>query len=944
MVVSVALSDDETRTLEGAPPTERSRREELGLVVGDRLGRYEIHERIGKGGMGVVHAAWDPRLDRRIALKVLHSAEPEDGSEGRRRLLDEARALAQLAHPNVVEIYDVGLHGDMVFIAMELIEGQTLSTWRKQGDRPWPEILEVFEAAGRGLAAAHAARLVHRDFKPSNVLIGPGSRVRVVDFGLAMAAGDESGAESTEGVSSWSRDSHSSLVIEGTPGFTAPEQWAGDPPDARSDQFSFCVALYLTVFRRYPYERGAWDDPQAVPKLREPERLGVLPAGLWPVLARGLEADPAVRHPSMEALLGALRPPRRTKPWIVAGVVAVGALAVGLQALQSPPDPPDPCAPGRERLVETWNDDVDGEIREAIAAADEVRGSQTAVRVSERLGNYASAWTQSHDELCEPADHEASMTCLDERLDDLRSIADALRNADEAVVERALQLVELVAMPSTCTPDVLAHSPDPPALGEADAVARIRRGLRSAKVARTLGRLDDAQEELEAAEREAESIAYAPGKAELLFAQARLAQSRGELEQAEATLVKAAHAAQSADHDRVYFGSASQLMHLLGSPLARLDDALEWGRHAETALARYGGTANDQIELARLRGTAYDRAMRLPEAREQFERALAIARDNALEDEDIYVVILASLGVSCIREGRIDEGIRLSRRAHEMAREAFGPEHHTTILYESNVASAYIMDGRYADALPLIEHQVSFFERSDQLGTPAAASGIRLLGVTHEGLGNLDEAQAAFERALRLVEDRGDSHAVERASALNSLGVFFRGAGKLDLAEQRFEQAIPLYEETLGADHPETSNTRANLGAVFGERGRHEDALKQFEIVLRDLDARLGAEHPALVEPLLFSARFLRATERPALALAQLERAHAIASKVEISPGLRSRLELELAQALVRTGGDRGRARTLAGVVAARGKDESKGTQETAEQAGAWLESLGPEG
>src|SRR5262245_57430928 len=201
--------------------------------AGSTIGRYTLLHRIGAGGVGVVYAAFDPELNRKVAIKLLraHGGRPGRRAELEERLVKEARAMAQLSHPNVVAVFEIGRFRDRVFLAMELVEGQTLHDWRCERPRGWRKIVEMFAAAGQGLAAAHAAGLVHRDFKPANVLVGRDGRVRVTDFGLAQ---DDTPASA-------------SSPIAGTPCFMAPEQLRGDPADQRSVQFSFCVTLFMAL-------------------------------------------------------------------------------------------------------------------------------------------------------------------------------------------------------------------------------------------------------------------------------------------------------------------------------------------------------------------------------------------------------------------------------------------------------------------------------------------------------------------------------------------------------------------------------------------------------------------------------------------------------------------------------------------------------------------------
>ncbi|HEY6179059.1 MAG TPA: protein kinase, partial [Kofleriaceae bacterium] len=235
--IAETIVDPASRSTGGAGDDPAPR--EPALVAGTRIGRYTILERIGAGGMGVVYAALDPELDRKVAIKILRG----DGSDARSRterearLRDEARAMAQLAHPNVVAVFEIDRFHDQVFLVMELVAGQTLAQWLHDKPRNWRAIVEVFVAAGQGLAAAHAAGLVHRDFKPVNVLVGLDGRVRVTDFGLVQDG-------------TLPGDRHR---IAGTPGYMAPEQFRGESADARTDQFNFCVALYRALYGQRPF-------------------------------------------------------------------------------------------------------------------------------------------------------------------------------------------------------------------------------------------------------------------------------------------------------------------------------------------------------------------------------------------------------------------------------------------------------------------------------------------------------------------------------------------------------------------------------------------------------------------------------------------------------------------------------------------------------------------
>jgi hypothetical protein len=315
------------------------------LVAGTCVGRYVVRALVGRGAMGTVYAADDPDLDRTVAVKLLHAGALSDSARSRLRtaLLREAQAMARLSHPEVITVYDVAALGDQLFIAMEFVDGETLRRWRAERHRSCPEILAVYERAGSGLAAAHEAGLVHRDFKPDNVLVGRDGRVRVTDFGLARST---DGMQVTATLAAPDRDGEPrkltttltrSGALLGTPAYMAPEQLRGEPADARSDVFSFCVALYEALYGERPFAG------KTVPELRDtlargevraaPVMTGV-PSWVRSVLLRGLRTSPAERFSSMRELLDALRAAhataRRRKALIAATAGALGLFATAV--------------------------------------------------------------------------------------------------------------------------------------------------------------------------------------------------------------------------------------------------------------------------------------------------------------------------------------------------------------------------------------------------------------------------------------------------------------------------------------------------------------------------------------------------------------------------------------------------------------------------------------
>ncbi|MEJ7602948.1 MAG: serine/threonine-protein kinase, partial [Kofleriaceae bacterium] len=367
-----------------------------GFEVGAAIGRYRIIRRIGEGGMGILYEAHDAELDRRVALKVLRyvSADLDAGSQ----LVREARAMARLAHENVVPVFDAGVLGEDVYVTMELVTGQSLDRWCEDKGRTWRELLDVFVQAGRGLVAAHDAGIVHRDIKPSNLLVGVDGRVRVADFGLARSAADA--AED---------------AAAGTPAFMAPEQRTGAVADAISDQYSFAVAF-----------RTLLGDP--VPG----------PSALRRALARATSDDRDARFGSTAALVGELERIRsrdRRRRGALLGGLAVVATGIGGYAFAASRTEPaaQPCAPAHDRLAGVWDATVGETITLRFAAVDPANGTSTAGFAWPQLTRHTNSWLTERSNACRqevnPALLARRYACLDRVLDETRALTELLKSS-----------------------------------------------------------------------------------------------------------------------------------------------------------------------------------------------------------------------------------------------------------------------------------------------------------------------------------------------------------------------------------------------------------------------------------------------------------------------------------------------------------------------------------
>jgi predicted Ser/Thr protein kinase len=445
-------SDDELAHTATAPGTPKARA--AATPLGETLGRYRLERTLGEGGMGIVHAAFDPDLERRVALKVLRVID-RDG-EARQRLLREARAMARLTHANVVTVHEVGTAGDRDYVAMELIDGETLADWLR-GEHTTDEIVAAFVAAGRGLAAAHAAGLVHRDFKPHNVLRRRDGRIVVTDFGLArgVEAGPAIALDTTVKLGSAPESTPSSLSgltatgsVLGTPAYMAPEQWTGGTVGPAADQFGFCVALWEALTGERPF-RG-----DTIERLKEEVKRGPaaldaskLPRRLRRILRRGLDPDPSARYPNMDALLAALSRSNRRLGLAVAtagGVaVAAGTLLVALGGDHRASCDPPAVDPGH-----AWSDAMAATMPKPMA---------------EVFKHHVERWAVSRATACtaEPTERQAQLRCLDGVLARFEVVRQTFPGVPKMGDEDVLK--ELVD-PSTCltpTPPRFAITPTP---------------------------------------------------------------------------------------------------------------------------------------------------------------------------------------------------------------------------------------------------------------------------------------------------------------------------------------------------------------------------------------------------------------------------------------------------------------------------------------------------
>ncbi len=800
----------------------------LGLPLAPlTFGRYTLRRELGTGGLGIVYAAFDPQLDREVAIKFLRADRRHDISPSASSLpplLREAQAMARVAHPNVIAVYDVGTYGPDerpeqvgaagrgVFLVMELVDGLDLQQWLRADRHGWRRVVEVFLAAARGLAAAHDQGLVHRDFKPTNVLVGRDGRPRVLDFGLARAHDD-------------ARDE----LIVGTPAYMSPEQTAGEELDARSDIFAFCVALREALVTSGPASER--ERPEAA-----------LPRALRDVVARGLARDrdqrPATMHVVIRALERALARPRRIAI-AAASIAALGLAAFAGHAALAEHRALEQCRAAEHTAAALWSDAVAGQVRARFVASGSPAAEDAFGRVDGILVDRLREWSELRVEACTSVVRDPAgvavlgprIECLDRTLRRIEGVVELLGQADGDVVVRARSAVDAIRPAGDCP----ASPPDrdrPPA--ELD--AELERAMAKAEALAAVGNVAasvEAWQRLLAERTELDDGARAQVLLGLGAAQAGV----GDYDAADRTLREGMRAAERAGAELVGLRMLEvrarvALMH------DRIDDAREYAQWAEARAARGAFPPKYAASIALLlAGVAYG-AGELDEAGRIAERVRVEAAE--LADADLESKAERILGVTAAAEGRFDDGLAHLRRAVEIEIDAHGRYSPTVASELVNVADLELRLGQLDATESTLAHIRESVAAGGQTGHPigvlaglleaqlraaqgrtgeamrlaelGAEAAARTFGPTHRHTGmahvllaealvaeHRDEpALVAARRAIAIFE--GSPHHAGLADALRVAGEAATGLGRLAEARELQERARAI--EAAAVDEP----------------------------------------------------------------------------------------------------------------------------------------------
>ncbi len=796
-------------TVDGAPTPDAPSADttEVATLSGREVGDYVLGPVIGSGGMGVIYSAVDAKLHRKVAIKVIRgqvSAAFTDYASS--RLVREAQTMARLSHPNVVTIYQVGTIDDQVYVAMEFIDGQTLTQWLETARPTWRQALDVVMQAGRGLEAAHAAGVIHRDFKPDNILIGRDGRVLVTDFGLARAG---LGIETPPSSVGLPKDANLTMTgaIMGTPAYMSPEQHEGRKSDARSDQYSYCITLYEALYQQRPFVGESWDD-LAVAK--ENCTIAPVPSGsrvprwLRGIIVRGLSTNPEERFPGMTDVLALIDAQRaRRRSYLVFGVGAA-VMATSVAALTIPRSTDDPaaaCTAGSDRIAAVWTDAQQSKVRAAFFATKSPIAEASWTHASATLTAYSTSWRAMYRDACE-ATHtrrdqserllDRRMSCLRRREQELQAVVELFVAADASVVSEAAEAVNGLSRIQDCMPteamSVAAAEnvkPDDPARRE-----RISGELARAKALAATTKTPEAMAIAQRVVTEAKASGDTALEAEARGLVGRLHAMAGRFDDAKDALVRTIELAERARDVALRVSALVELVYIDGFELRKFAEAHVWARLAATAIEGSEGLAFLQARLFANRGTVFFAEGRYKEARDALEEALVMLRRTLGPDHIDVAVTTDRVGSVLLKMGSTAEAMPYHRAAIEILTKTLGETHFQVADAVNNLGNALSQAGDLDAAAVEYRRALSIWQ---QVLGPAHAR----TAVGHSNLGSLALMRADYSTALLELESALKVETASSGGSHPSVAETLTAIGSIHLARKTAAEGVPYLERAL---------------------------------------------------------------------------------------------------------------------------------------------------
>ncbi len=848
--------------------------------------RYVILEQLGAGGCGEVFLAYDAELDRKVAIKkILHRHANTDGEA---LIVQEARLLAKLRHPNIVTVYDIqelpGEHQqESLCIIMEYVEGLTLRQWLVLHPRSRREILRVFQEAGRGLAAAHAAGVFHRDFKPDNVLVDSSGHARVLDFGLSQF---ESEATDELAITHDGAPEVTMPPLTGTPAYMAPERYHHPAGSVASDMFSFAVSLWEALVGQRPFPGGSvreLRDQVAVGEVVLPANQRHLTAHLRRVLRRALAVGPAQRYPGMESLLSSLayNPQERWRRWVGIGSLVTGAVIVG-SLFRSPEVAAQQCR-GMDGIFATgWNESRVDALRETILGTDTLYAQTTWEHVYTQLDAYATEIRREAQGACEDArvrgrtsDELAGrrLACLHEREIELDAFVDALQTGGSDAIQRAIRATAALTPVASCDGEVLMseRTAAPRDTEVAAVVQEIRGELAKIKAIRNSGRPRDVMELAAQVVERAKSVGYVPVLAEAHLQHGDLYAAVMETKTAEEEYAAAWHHAIASDHDRVARDAANLLANELAFDPARIGEANVWTASAD-AVAQRVGVTDEHTYLNRVAvGRVLETQGRFGEAIEPMQEAARAAKaaygPNSWEAISIHTVLSSIIG----RSGDLDGATEEIEYAVRAGKTTFGDNHPALTEIYRQYGIVLAARGEMEQSIGVMQHMVELVEPAFGSESPRLAASLNSLGYTLCEAGRDNEGIEHLERALDIQAAHLEPDAFEYLLLRHNRAYCLSGMGRYDEARSVYEENRAQALPTLGEEHPFMAMTSCELGEVAYAVNDLAAAEQHYQRTLEIRESVFGKTHRELYRPLvgLAEVALRRGKHEQAIELAQ---------------------------------------------------------------------------
>lgn len=836
---------------------------------GGQVGRYPILRRIGQGGMGTVYLGYDAELDRSVAIKLLKTKAGNDDGERNARLRKEGVALAKLSHPNVVGVYDVGSWHGGSYVVMEHVAGCDLKSWLAHEPRIQIEIVSLFLKVAQGLAAAHEAGLVHRDVKPSNILLGENGRVCITDFGLARVVDEEQTLAGEGALDAESVDVTGTGTVLGTPTYMAPEQHRAQAADARSDQFSFCVTLYKALYGTSPFQGdtgAALAEAKILGKLAEAPSGAKVPYWLCKLLRRGLRPEPSQRYPSMDALHAALLQGTRqnSRRWAfgASALVALSGVA-GFVLFGAGNSSPPPCKTAGEEMAEIWNDAARKSISRAFLDVERPHAQDATHRVIRALDEYTTQWVTARTDACE-ATHvrgtqsesllDLRMICLSQRYTEFYELVQVFgaKPIKPEILDNASRAVAHLPSLDGCADAraLTATVPLPENPETRKRIAAIREHLAHASARYKAADFSEGLSLARKVDKNAADVGFSPLRSESLFLLAQIQDARGEADDAQSHYRSTIDQATEAQNDLLVAEAWGRLSVLIAETTESPDDARDLLLHAELALKRAGG---NETLAARL--LEYKARLLLDEGK--FQQASAAFELVLVEQEKLFGsnhaelgLVLNNLGAAAEAMGEYDQAVAFYQRALVSDRAFLGPDHPDATRALGNLGNALLHQGKHAEAKDHQERALQILENALGREHPEVARTLNNYGAALLSLRLYEEALPILQRALAIRRKVLGSEHSQVATTLGNIGYLYNEQGHHSKALEYIRESLKIRESVLGPGHPKIAYSLNSLGTTLKAAGETNAAADAYERALAIRKKALGKQHPKVGEVL----------------------------------------------------------------------------------------------